>query len=72
VTPVTIDVYGKIYIGSYEDVDEGMVRVSSVGLGSKVAQISNSTAELVARMLLRELVREAQKKKQTTDQEHTV
>ena len=71
-TRVAIDVYGKIYMGSYEYVDKGTVRVSSVGLGSKVAQISNSTAESVARMLLRELVREAQKRNQVTGRERTV
>jgi hypothetical protein len=55
-------------MGCYEYVNKDMVRVSSLGLGSMVTQISNSTPESVARMLLRELVRVAYKKSQMTGQ----
>jgi hypothetical protein len=68
-TPIVIDFYGKIYTGWYECVDRGMVYVSSVGLGSKAARIGNSTPESVGRMLLRELVREVQKRNQPTEGE---
>ncbi len=71
-TPIVIDVYGKIYMGYYECGHEGMLRVSSVGLGSKVTQTSNSAPESVARMLLRELVQEAQKRNQMTGRQHTL
>ena len=61
-TPIRIDVYGKIYTGCYDYEHKDLLRVSSVGLGSKVRQIGNTPPESVARMLLRELVLEAQKK----------
>ena len=70
--PIVIDFYGKIYTGSYEYENKGTVRVSSVGLGSRVTQISNSAPESAARMMLRELVRDAQKRNQITEREHKV
>jgi hypothetical protein len=71
-TPIVIDLYGKIYLGSYECVDQQTVRVSSVGLGSKMAQMSGSGAESIAHKLLRELVRESRARTQMIEREHTI
>jgi hypothetical protein len=52
--PVTIDLDGKIYQGSYS-VERGMITVWAAG-GSKTTQVGNIPVETLAKILLSELV----------------
>jgi hypothetical protein len=54
---VEIDIDGKRYVGRYS-VESGGVTVSHGGV-SKATQIGDSSVDVVARMLLRELVEES-------------
>ena len=53
---ISVEIDGKTYTGRYS-VSGKVVSVSGA-FGSKSTQVGNSPADVVARMLLRELVRE--------------
>ena len=55
-TPITIEMDGKQHHGFYR-VESGVVTVTTLE-GKNATQIGGSTVEIVARMLLRELVRQ--------------
>lgn len=59
---VSIEHNGKTYTGHWTAERGGVLRLNCFELGSKVTQIGGMTEEALARLLLRELVTEAEAK----------
>jgi hypothetical protein len=65
---ITVEIDGKTYSGSY-DVSGRVVTTYFAG-GRKATQVGGSRAELVAKSLLRELIREAKTRMAGRDSSH--